>query len=274
MPSIPTSKSGRSALSVATEAVTEAGALLRARSQGDKQVTQKGRGNVVTDVDHASEELIIGRLLKEFPDFGILAEESGRHSSSSEYSWIIDPLDGTKNYAAGVPYYCVTLALARGSDVLVGVTFDPNRQELFRAERGGGAYLNDARLQVSARTTLQAALAGTDMGYDDTLGHYALKMWDAVWPGVQGMRIMGSSALGLAYTAAGRMDIYVHHSLYPWDIAAAVLMVQESGGLVTNRNGAPIDIQRDTSVIAANPAIVQDFLKRTEGLDWRNPPGR
>ena len=274
MPSIPTAKSGKSALSVAIEVVTEAGALLCARSQGDKQVTQKGRGNVVTDVDHASEELIIGRLLKEFPDFGILAEESGSQSSTSEYSWIIDPLDGTKNYAAGVPYYCVTLALAKGSDVQVGVTFDPNRQELFNAEVGGGAYLNGVRLQVSARMTLQASLVGTDMGYNDTLGHYALKMWDAIWPGIQGVRIMGSSALGLAYTAAGRIDIYAHHSLYPWDIAAAVLMVQEAGGVVTNRNGVPLDIHRDTSIIAANPAILRDFLGRTEGLDWRNPPGR
>lgn len=273
MPEIPRSKSGKRAFDVAADVVQEAGALLKRRSQSIEQVTFKGRGNIVTEVDSESEKLIIGRLLDEFPGFGILAEESGRQTSDFPYAWVIDPLDGTKNYSMGLPFYCVTIALASGSDVLVGATYDPNRQELFQAERTAGAFLNGERLQISPRATLQSSLIGSDMGYNDTLGHYAFRMWDAVWPGMQGLRIMGSSALELAYAAAGRVDIFVHHSLFPWDIAAGTLLVREAGGLVTNRSGHPIDFLKDPSIIAANPAIHQDFLQRTEGSEWRNPRG-
>ena len=272
MPEIPRSRSGKPAVGVATEVVAKAGALLLERAHSIKQVDYKGRGNIVTDVDRQSEELIIGMLLDEFPGYGIHAEESGKQASPSEYAWVIDPLDGTKNYSMGLPVYNVTIALARGSEVLVGATFDPNRHELFTAERGGGAFLNGARLRVSEQTSLRASLVGTDMGYRDDLGHYALQMWNALWPGMQGIRIMGSSALSLAYLAAGRIDIYTHHFLYPWDIAAGVLLVQEAGGIVTSRNGTPIDFLRDPGIIAANPAIHKDFLALSEGMTWRSPP--
>ena len=272
MPEIPVSKTGKKAMDVAAAVAAEAGALLVKRARGTRQVTFKGRGNIVTEVDNESERLIIGRLLEEFPGFGILAEESGKQDSASPYAWVIDPLDGTKNYSMGLPFYCVTIALARGSEILAGATCDPNRDEVFQAERGGGAFLNGERIQVPERTSLQAGLIGSDMGYNDALGHYAFRMWDAVWPGMQGIRIMGSSALELAYAAAGRVDIFVHHSLFPWDIAAGILLVEEAGGVVTNRSGKPIDFLKDPSIVAANPAIHRDFLQRTEGMAWRNPP--
>lgn len=272
MPEIPRSRSGKTAVAVAATVVARAGVLLLERAHSIKQVDYKGRGNIVTDVDRQSEDLIIGMLLDEFPGYGILAEESGRQVSPSEYSWVIDPLDGTKNYSMGLPVFNVTVALARGSEVLVGATFDPNRHELFTAERGGGAFLNGAPLHVSEQADLRASLVGTDMGYRDDLGHYALRMWDTLWPGMQGIRIMGSSALSLAYLAAGRIDIYLHHFLYPWDIAAGVLLVQEAGGIVTSRSGTPIDFLKDPGIVAANAAIHKDFMALTEGMTWRNPP--
>lgn len=268
-PQIPRARSGRSALEVAEAAALEAGRVLEERFRTEKRITEKGRRNIVTDVDHAVEALLIEALLREFPGFGVLAEESGKSGGDSEYAWIIDPLDGTRNYASGVPVFAVTLALARGPEVLAGVTYDPNRKELFRVERGRGATVNGAPMEMTRRPTLQASLLGTDMGYNDALGHSVLRLMDSLWPGMQGIRIIGSAALGLAYTAAGRLDIYFHHALSPWDIAAGVLMGQEAGGVVTNKNGHAINFLKDRSIVMANREVHADFLKRTLGLDWR-----
>ena len=269
MQSLPRSTSGRSAADIAGDLVLEAGKVLLDRFRTAKEVTEKGRGNIVTDVDRQVEELILGGLKKEYPELSILAEESGRSGKESEYTWLVDPLDGTKNYASGVPIFSVTLALARGDEILLGFTYDPSRKELFRAEKGGGAFVNDAPMAVSRRSTIQASVIGLDMGYDDEMGHYVLALLAALWPGVQAIRILGSAALGLAYAAAGRIDIYVHHLLSPWDISAGILMSQEAGAAVTNRDSQPVRVSHDRSIIVANPTLHADFLRRTEGLKWR-----
>ncbi len=269
MPQVPLSRSGATALSVAVVAAREAGALLRQRFATVKQVTEKGRGNIVTDVDALAEQMIMRRLRAEFPEYGILAEESGRSGAESESSWVIDPLDGTRNYASGVPCYAVNIALAQGRDILAGVTYDPTRDELFTAERGKGAHLNGAPLAVSPCATLRAALMGTDMGYSDQMGSYVLQLLERLWPEMQGGRVMGSAALGLAYAAAGRLDIYFHHLLSPWDMASGVLLGQEAGAVVTNRTGEAIDFRKDPSIILANPTLQGLFLQRTSGLSWR-----
>ncbi len=268
MSELPTSTSGRSAYEIGREIVQEAGRLLESRFGTEKKIEEKGRGNIVTDVDILSEKLIKSKLKEEFPQCGILAEESGA-SGDGEYTWIIDPVDGTRNYASGVPLYAVTIALARDDEVLLGLTYDPMRKELFRAEKGGGAFANDVPMAVSRRPSVQASVIGLDMGYDDEMGRYVLGLLDALWPGVQAIRILGSAALGLAYTAAGRVDIYVHHLLSPWDLAAGVLMGLEAGAVVTNRDNQPIRFTQDRSIIISNPAIHADFLERTKGLRWR-----
>lgn len=266
----PPSRSGSTPLEFARNVALEAGGLLLDRFETEKQIEFKGRNNIVTDVDRAAEELIIGRIQDEYPDCGILAEESGWSGPSGEFTWVIDPLDGTRNYAAGLPTYAVTLALTKGDNVLVGATYDPSRQEMFSAERGLGATCNELGVKASTVRRAKDSLIGLDLGYHDEKGGYAIDLLESVWPGVQGFRIMGSAALGLAYVAAGRLDAYIHHLLSPWDLVAGVVMAGEGGALVTNRAGNPIRFSQDKSIIAANPALHEDFMAITEGLKWRN----
>lgn len=268
MLTLPTSRSGKTALEVATRAVKKAGALITARFHTEKKVTSKGRGNVVTDVDLLVEREVIEFLQDEYPDHGILCEETGGKESFSEYTWILDPLDGTRNFASGIPFFSVALALAKGEDVLLGMVFDPIRSELFRAEKGKGASLNDMPISVSKKESLQASVVGFDMGYDDDMARTALRLITSLWPGMQSIRVMGSAALGVAYAACGRVDIYFHHSLYPWDIAGGLLLVREAGGVATEKDGGPAII-KSRAVIASNPIIHADFMRLTESDPWR-----
>ena len=273
MADIPRSRSGKEVGEVALPLLREAGALLLDRFDGEKNVRPKGRANLVTDVDFEAEALILERLHAEYPDFRMLAEESGESGSAdSPYTWIVDPVDGTRNYAIGVPYFATTIALARAGEVVYGATYDPSRDEMFEARRGGGAACNGQPVAVSDKTSLSMATLATDMGYNDAMAGFALQLLDRLWPGMQAVRIMGSAALGLAYTASGRADVYFHHCLAPWDIAAGILLAQEAGAVVTDRNGAPISLD-SPSIIVANEALKDEFLRITEGLPWRDPPG-
>ena len=273
MADIPRSRSGKEVGAVALPLLREAGALLLDRFHGDKNVRSKGRANLVTDVDFEAEALILERLRAEYPGFRVLAEESGESGSAdSPYVWIVDPVDGTRNYAIGVPYFATTIALARGGEVIYGATYDPSRDEMFEARRGGGATCNGRPLRVSDRTSLSMATLATDMGYNDAMAGFALQLLDRLWPGMQAVRIMGSAALGLAYAASGRADVYFHHCLAPWDIAAGILLAQEAGAVVTDRDGAPISLD-SPSIIVANETLKDEFLRITEGLPWREGTG-
>ena len=259
---LPLAKSGRGAFDVANQAVREAGSVIIAHFHGEKRVTYKeGRSNIVTDVDLLAEERIIALLREEYPSFGIITEESTDIAGDSPYTWIIDPIDGTRNYAYGIPHFCVAIALTQGEEVVLGIAYDPVREELFRAEKGNGAFLNDSPIVVSSKTSLQASLVGFDMGYDAEIGQEMLGVASALWPGVVSVRVMGSSALGLAYAACGRLDLYLHLALYPWDLAAGILMVGEAGGVITELDGQPVSI-RSKSVIATSRAIHDDFMRR------------
>ncbi len=270
---LPASRSGKPALDVARQVALEAGALLRQRFNSELRIAKKGRANIVTDVDYAVEQLVTERLRAEFPACAILAEESGKGGASkAEHTWIVDPLDGTRNYSIGVPYYAVTMALAQGDTVLLGVTYDPSREELFWAQRGQGAFAGDRPMRISTATALDQAVLGTDLGYSDALASYALELARTLWPGMQALRIMGSAALGLAYAASGRIDLYFHHQLAPWDLAAGVLLAQEAGGVVTDRNGRPLKLD-SPNIIVSNRALHAEFLRRTEGLPWRTAKG-
>lgn len=271
--SLPVASSGKSVLAVAKELAYAAGGHLMKRLHTPKDVQEKSPGNLVTDVDREVEALVMDRLRQEFHGVGILAEESGVHEGNSEWSWIIDPLDGTRNYASGVPIFAVTLALARGPEVLIGVTYDPNRDELFYAVKGEGAFLNGTQIRVAEKNKFQGVVVGTDMGYDAEKGSHVLEVLDRLWPANNGILIIGSAALGLAYAAIGRTDIYFHHLLWPWDIAAGVLLGQESGAVITNGGGEEIDYRRDRSIVLANPAIHAQFLDLSDGLPWRGSSG-
>ncbi len=265
MVSLPLSRSGREALEVASQAAEEAGSLLLKHMYGQLKLGQKeGRANLVTDVDVMAEKTVIGVLQSEFPDFNILSEESPAVARDSQFTWVIDPLDGTNNYVHGVPFICVSIGLALGQEAVLGVIYDPVRKELFTARKGRGASLNGLPIAVAQRTAIGEAFLGVDLGYDADKGKAMLDFVQVPWPDIGGLRLMGSAALGLTYVACGRLDAYIHPYLYPWDVAAAIALVEESGGKITDWQGKPATIESRV-IVAANEALHRDFLKLIQG---------
>ena len=174
------------------------------------------------------------------------------------YTWIIDPLDGSRNFASENPHFAVNLGLAYEGDMLLAFTLDPLRKELFHALKGGGAFLNGAPISVSKQETIAASVLATDMGYDEEMARRGLEMLADIWPGMQTVRIMGSAALGLAWAACGRVDLYFHHALAPWDVMCGLLLVREAGGVITSGSGGPADFHKP-SIIATNAQIHAEF---------------
>jgi len=257
---LPLSKSGRDAADVAAAAARAAGEILKAHFRQETQVRYKGKGNIVTDVDLWAESSLISLLQAEYPGHGILSEESKPISGDSGYAWVLDPLDGTNNYSFGVPFFCTVLALTRGNDALLGIVYDPLRDELFFARKGGGASLNNRTISVSGKKTVQESLVGFDLGYVAENGKTMLSFVTGLWPNVYALRVMGSAALGMAYTACGRLDLYFHLLLYPWELACGQLLVTEAGGVATDWEGKPLTVG-EGAVIACNRAVHADFLR-------------
>jgi len=227
-----------SPLETAVDIAREAGALLANYFERRVKVEIKGEQDLVTEADRASEQLIIERLRSHFPTHGIVAEESGRHESPSEYRWYVDPLDGTTNFAHSFPAYNVTLGLEKAGEMICGVTFDPTRNELFTAERGSGAYLNNRRIAVSAAPRVEEALMCT--GFPSRRRHENINVHFFYQLSIMthGIRRTGSAAIDLAYVACGRLDGFWEFGLNPWDMAAGVLLVEEAGGRVSSMKGA------------------------------------
>lgn len=249
VPALPPSRSGKDALSIATQAAREAGAILRSHFFQEKQVESKGNRNLVTNADLLAEQSIIKIINAEYPDHGILCEESGHTAASSEYCWVVDPLDGTTNYAFGIPFFAVSLGLTCEDEVVLGLVYDPLRDELFRAVKGQGAFLNESPIAVAGKRNFRTTVIGFDLGYDDIKTREMLSKINSVWSAQVAMRLMGSAALGLTYVACGRMNVYIHASIYPWDVAGAILLLREAGGSVTDWEGTPATIW-DTSLVA------------------------
>ena len=270
---IPLSISGKTAIQVARETAARAGDMLVERFHQAKSITFKGRGNIVTDVDMAVESEVMARLGCEYPQMGLLGEESAGARADSGYVWIVDPLDGTRNYASGVPIFSVVIALALDGEVLVGVNHDPVRNEMFHAEKGGGAYLNDDPIRVSERSSVEDSILGMDLSYNNDGARNGLALVEKLWPGLQTLRVMGSAALGISYAAAGRLGLYFHHQLEPWDQVAGLLLVREAGGIVTDRTGEPAGLYSD-GLIASSTTLVADFMRQTDGMLWRTPTHR
>jgi fructose-1,6-bisphosphatase/inositol monophosphatase family enzyme len=267
---LPVGTSGDDALTVARRCAEAGGRLARERFRQPQSIGVKGRGNIVTDTDLAVESHVARLLSQEFPDHALLSEESNAHNSAATgWLWVLDPLDGTRNYASGIPFFCTNLALCHDGEPVVGVTYDPLHEEIFAAVKGRGAWVNDEPIRASEEPSLEASVLGIDMGYDDVRGAYMLKLLQGLWPGVQSVRIPGSAALGLAYAACGRYDLFVHNCLFPWDVAAGILLVREAGGAITDREGGAVSIHSE-GVIAGGALAHADFLRLAAGRPWRD----
>jgi myo-inositol-1(or 4)-monophosphatase len=256
---LPKSIHKNSAFLVARHAALEAGKILKYRFGLINEIQFKGKRNIVTEADKLSEKAIIKILENEFPDFGILSEESPEKHSDGEFTWIIDPLDGTNNYYFGIPLFCVNIALAWRGDVVMGITYDPMRKELFHGIIGKGCFLNIDRIFVSKVTTMDKASVAVDMGYDEESAKSLINIAANLRPKSHCLRLLGSSSLGLAYVASGRLGLYFHKYIYPWDIASGLLMIHESGGEVRNFQGSIATIH-DKQIIAANKKLLKEFL--------------
>ncbi|HZX35564.1 MAG TPA: inositol monophosphatase family protein [Thermodesulfobacteriota bacterium] len=238
----------------------EAGFLLKENLSGPRTIEFKGSVDIVTEMDRKAEELIVNSIRRDFPDHGILTEESIEVVSDSPYRWIIDPLDGTTNYAHGFPIFCVSVAFEEKDDVTFGVVYDPTRDELFTAEKNKGAFLNGQRIKVSSVPKLDKSLLATGFPYDvrtssenniDNFSRFAIK--------AQAIRRAGSAALDLSYAACGRFDGFWEMKLKPWDVAAAALMVREAGGTISGFKNEPFTIYSG-NVLASNSLIHNEML--------------
>ncbi|MEK7406021.1 MAG: inositol monophosphatase family protein [Acidobacteriota bacterium] len=246
-------------LEVASEIAREAGALVVKYFERRVGFNLKGEFDLVTEADLASEAFIVERLRTYFPSHGIVAEEGHGQESASEYRWYVDPLDGTTNFAHGSPVFAVTLALERAGELTSGVIYDPLRQEMFRTERGAGAWLNNRRLRVSTTGIVNDSLSAT--GFPSRKRHQSVNVHFYYHLAMlsHGVRRAGSAALDAAYVACGRLDAFWEFGLNPWDIAAGVLMVAEAGGKVTDMRGQPFSL-RGPHMLADNGLLHQEML--------------
>ena len=242
----------------AEELARGAGRILKDGFKKGLKIDYKGRINPVTDYDLKSERYITSRISRRFPEHDILAEEGSDVEKQSTYRWIIDPLDGTVNYAHGFPVYCVSIALEYDTDIVLGVVYDPERDELFSARRGKGARLNRRRIKVSRERILRRSLLATGFAYNVATAHRNnLGLFARLVKKAQAVRRPGSAAIDLCWLAEGRLDGFWEFYLHPWDTAAAKLVVEEAGGKVTRINGQPY------SVFAPDILATNGFLHRT-----------
>ena len=253
-------------LNFAIQTAREAGQLLTERLGHISKIHNKGEIELLTESDLASERLIIDRIKTFHPRHAILAEESGETKtgnlaeSGGEWKWIIDPLDGTTNYAHGYPCFCVSIALEHNGVLELGVIYDPMRDEMFTAERGQGAALNGRRIRVSQIDNLNRALLCTGFPYDvrertEFARHFSNFIMNA-----QAVRRDGAAAIDLAYVACGRFDGFWEEGLKPWDLAAGVLMIEEAGGKVTNYDGSPFSVYQPP-ILASNGLVHEQMMR-------------
>jgi myo-inositol-1(or 4)-monophosphatase len=254
------SESSSKTFEIATMAIKEAGKIILEYLPEQKQLSYKGgKSNLVTNVDLLIDEKVKEIILNAYPDYGFLSEESPPINTDSPWLWILDPLDGTNNYACGIPFCCVSLALAKNEEVQLGLIYDPIRGEIFQAEKGKGAFLNHQPLSVSHKSQLEESFTSADLGYNPEKRKQMLEIINTLGLKLYAWRIMGSATLGLAYVACGRLDLYLHPSLYPWDSASAILLINEAGGKVTTWEGKPATIN-SPQIIAANPTLLREFI--------------
>jgi myo-inositol-1(or 4)-monophosphatase len=252
-------------LATAIEAAMHAGRVqMEHFGAADLRIDKKGTIDLVTNIDVAIERQFRAMIAERFPDHGVLGEElhqADQPEEMPEYVWVLDPIDGTTNYAHGLPIFCCSIALERHGDPVVAAVFDPNRQELFTAERGQGAWLNGKPLKVSTAEVLIDSLLVTGFHYDvqrdpaELIGLFTRFITTS-----RAVRRLGSAALDLCYVAAGRFEGFWEQKLHPWDIAGGALLVQEAGGSVSGLDGSPYS-SRGGSVLATNGHVHEEMLR-------------
>ena len=245
-------------LSATTHIARQAGALLLPYFQRRVKIEYKGDVDLVTEADRASEALIVKQLQAYFPDHAIVAEEGSRHAGASAYRWHVDPLDGTTNFAHGFPVFAVSLGLEKDGEMILGVIYDPTRDEMFTAEKGGGAQVNNQPLRVSLVNRLEEALIATGFPSRKRHKNANIHFYHQLNMLSHGVRRPGSAALDLAYVAAGRLDGFWEFHLQPWDMAAGKLLVEEAGGCITDMQGQPHRL--DSASIAGSNQLLHSQL--------------
>lgn len=258
----------------AVDLAREAGAILRERFAGPRDVDHKGTIDIVTDADRAAEQHIADAIRARFPEHQLLAEEGATAATpdASPYRWVVDPLDGTTNFAHHYPHFAVCIGLEREDELLVGAVYDPMRDELFEAARGKGARLNGEPIQVSRRDTLITSLLATGFPYDLGAREMSNRLWLRFNDRCQGVRRDGAAALNIVYVAAGRLDGYWERPVMPWDKAAACLVAMEAGARVTGLTGEPFAVD-DIGVTVANPPLHEVMVADIRAELERAPTG-
>jgi myo-inositol-1(or 4)-monophosphatase len=250
-------------VNIAIEAARSGGNIInRALKRPDLiKIAEKSPNDFVTEVDQKVESEIIYHIKRSYPEHSILGEESGA-IEGNDYQWVIDPIDGTRNFIHGFPHFAISIAILHKGKVEHGVIYDPNRQELFIATRGKGAQLNDRRIRVSTRKRLEDCLLGTGFAYRHTNKNHPLppRILQTFLPACGDVRRAGAATLDLAYVACGRLDGFWEMGLKIWDTAAGTLMIKEAGGIVCDLDGSE-NFLKSGNVVAANPAIIKQMLK-------------
>lgn len=249
-------------LEFVTDIVRPAGQLIREGYEQAHEIDRKSSEiDLVTEIDRAAEQLLVSAIRERYPDHAILSEEGHGVQQTSDYLWVVDPLDGTVNYAHGFPIFAVSVAIQKRGETILGVVYDPLRDELFAAEKGAGATRNGEPIHVSDTDRLQDALLATGFPYDRaTRRDNNVADFSRLITRVQGIRRAGAAALDMAYLAAGRLDGYWEQHLFPWDWAAGALLVSEAGGIITDFDGGPWSLET-VKIVVTNGRLHQELLK-------------
>jgi len=267
--SLPISVRGRDALAVAEQLARDAGALVGRAGLLGRPAEHKGRTNLVTETDRASEALIVEGLESAFPGHAILSEESRPDTSWERgWVWVIDPLDGTRNFVSGIPLHCVNIGLVCDGQPVLGVTYDPHREVSVSGGPGLGVHANGRPVAASQATALASSVVTADLGYYDERATMMLDTVREMVPHIQAVRIIGSAALGLAWAATGLSDLNLHSLVFPWDIAAGMALLPAGGGAMFDRDGGPVRLDSQ-GIVAGSAAVAAEFFERYGARPWR-----
>lgn len=246
-------------LETAIEAARQAGRVIAGRYPAGRDASLKGYRDLVTETDVAAEAAILDLVRDRFPNHATLSEESEGGGIGEDYTWVVDPLDGTSNFTHRVPIFAVSIGVLEQGEPLIGVVYDPMREHLFGGERGGGATLNGRPMRVSRAAGLHEAIVGFDWARNDEMREQVLDAVQRIAPRCHTVRVLGSAALGLTYVAAGWLDAYFHLALHPWDAAGGVLLIEETGGLCTTLEGDTFRVEAP-GCVATNGLVHEELL--------------